>query len=236
MFTKSVEKIRERFDAIIFDLDGTLVDTAPDILAYLNEMLAELGRPGLDLEGLRAMVGDGVRSLLLRGLEASGGVPGDVDIETLFHRYLERYTQDPVRLSRPYPGMIEVLEALSSAGIRLGVCTNKPQAPTDKLLKTLVLDHHFAAAIGGDALSTKKPDPAHLLAVLHQLDVDPTRAVLIGDSATDLNTARAAGVPCILMSYGYSATPVQQLGAERVIDDAGALLDAIAILKTSEIA
>ncbi|MEM9441718.1 MAG: phosphoglycolate phosphatase [Pseudomonadota bacterium] len=236
MYTKSVEKIRECFDAIIFDLDGTLIDTAPDILAYLNEMLAELGRPGLDLERLRAMVGDGVRSLLLRGLEASGGVPGDVDIETLFHRYLERYTQDPVRLSRPYPGMIEVLEALSSVGLRLGVCTNKPQAPTDKLLKTLVLDHHFAVAIGGDALSTKKPDPAHLLAVLHQLDVDPARAVLIGDSATDLKTARAAGVPCILMSYGYSATPVHQLGAERVIDDAGALLDAIAALKTSEIA
>lgn len=236
MLAKSVEKIRERFDAIIFDLDGTLVDTAPDILAYLNEMLADLGRPGLDLDALRTMVGDGVRTLLIRGLEASGGVPGDLDIEGLFSQYLERYTQEPVRLSRPYPGMVETLEALSSAGVRLGVCTNKPQAPTDRLLRMLELDRHFTVAIGGDALPTKKPDPAHLLAVLHRLDVDPARAALIGDSVTDLNTARAAGVPCILMSYGYSAIPAHRLGADRVIDDADALLDAIGALKTSKIA
>jgi phosphoglycolate phosphatase len=233
---KRIEKIRQRFDAVIFDLDGTLVDTAPDILAYLNEMLAELDRPGLDIDALRSMVGDGVRTLLIRGLEASGGVPDDLDIEGLFQRYLERYTEEPVRLSRPYPGMVDALESLSTGGLRLGVCTNKPQAPTDRLLQRLDLDAYFPVAIGGDALPTKKPDPAHLLAVLDRLNVDPLRAALIGDSATDLNTATAAGVPCVLMSYGYTAVPAADLGADRVVDHAGDLLETLATLQTPEIA
>lgn len=231
-----VQKIQERFDAVVFDLDGTLVDTAPDILAYLNEMLDELGRPGLDLDTLRSMVGDGVRTLLIRGLEASGGVPEELDIEGLFHRYLRRYSEEPVRLSRPYLGIVDTLEALKSAGIRLGVCTNKPQAPTERLLQRLDLDHFFSVAIGGDALPIKKPNPAHLLAVLDGLEVRPARAALIGDSETDQKTAATAGVPCILMSYGYTAIPAADLGADRVIDDAHDLLETLASFETAEIA
>jgi phosphoglycolate phosphatase len=231
-----VEKIRERFDAVVFDLDGTLVDTAPDILAYLNEMLEELGRPGLGLDALRSMVGDGVRTLLIRGLNASGGVPDDLDIEALFSRYLQRYTEEPVRHSRPYPGMVDTLEALSSDSIRLGVCTNKPQAPTDRLLQRLDLDRFFSVVIGGDALPIKKPDPTHLLAVLEGLDVEPRRAVLIGDSETDRKTAAAAGIPCILMSYGYTSVPARELGANRAIDHAHDLLETLATLETAETA
>jgi phosphoglycolate phosphatase len=231
-----VQKIQERFDAVVFDLDGTLVDTAPDILAYLNEMLAELGRPGLDLDALRSMVGDGVRTLLIRGLEASGGVPDDLDIEALFHRYLQRYAEEPVRQSRPYPGIVDTLESLASAGIRLGVCTNKPQSPTDRLLQRLDLDRFFPVAIGGDALRIKKPDPAHLLAVLDGLEVRPGRAALIGDSETDRKTAAAAGIPSILMSYGYTSIPAHELGADRVIDHAHDLLETLASLETAETA
>lgn len=231
-----VQKIRERFDGVVFDLDGTLVDTAPDILTYLNDMLAELGRPGLDLDEMRPMIGDGVRALLIRGLEASGGMSDNIDIEALFHRYLERYAEEPVRLSQPYPGMVEALETLSSAGIRLGVCTNKPQTPTDRLLQRLDLDHFFPVAIGGDALSTKKPDPAHLFAVLDGLKVKPARAALIGDSETDRKTAAAAGIPCILVSYGYTSIPAADLGADRVIDHAHDLLETLAHLETAEIA
>ena len=216
--------IRERFDAVIFDLDGTLVDTAPDILAYLNEMLFELGRPGLDLGEVRPMIGDGVRSLMIRAFEASGGIPESLDIDDLFRRYLERYSAEPARVSQPYPAMVETLEALAGAGLSLGICTNKPQLPTGRLLARFDLDRFFAAAIGGDALPIKKPDPAHLLAVLERLDVDPARAVLIGDSATDLKTARAADVPCILVSFGYTAVPASALGADRVIDHAGELI------------
>jgi phosphoglycolate phosphatase len=210
--------VKDKFDAVVFDLDGTLVDTAPDILAYLNDMLAELARPGLEPSLARSMIGDGVRSLLLRGLEASGGVPADLDIESLFQRYLVRYTEEPVKLSRPYEGVIDRLEALSSAGVRLGVCTNKPQQATNRVLSRLGLDRYFGSVIGGDALPVKKPDPAHLLTILEQLNVKPERTALIGDSETDLKTARAAGTPCILVSFGYTKVPARNLGADRVID------------------
>ncbi|MDH3661903.1 MAG: phosphoglycolate phosphatase [Alphaproteobacteria bacterium] len=230
MINECLAVIGERFDAVVFDLDGTLVDTAPDILSYLNEMLAELGRPGLDLERARPMIGDGVRRLLIRGLEASGGVPDGLDIDRLFDRYLERYSAEPARSSRPYPGMVDSLSALTGAGLRLGVCTNKPQLPTDRLLNALDLDRHFGAVLGGDALPTKKPDPAHLLAVLERLNVDPVRAALIGDSVTDLKTARAAGTRCMLVSFGYTAVPARDLGADVVIDAAQHLIPALASL------
>ncbi len=224
MAKESFQLVRERFDAVVFDLDGTLVDTAPDILGHLNEMLGELGRPGLELDQVRPMIGDGLRRLLIRGLEASGGVPDGLDIERLFQRCIQRYTDKPVRSSRPFDGMVDTLEALSCAGMRLGVCTNKPQKPTDKVLSALDLDRYFEAVIGGDALPIKKPDPAHLLTVLEHLNVDPLRAVLIGDSATDLKTARAAGIPCILVSFGYTATPAAELGGDGVIDHSSALV------------
>jgi phosphoglycolate phosphatase len=216
---RSFENIADRFDAVVFDLDGTLVDTAPGILAYLNEMLAELGRPGLDLDAVRPMIGDGVRSLMTRGLEASGGLPDNLDLDDLFHRYLQRYSADPARASHPYPGVVETLETLAHHDISLGVCTNKPQAPTDRLLASLGLDRFFRVAIGGDALPIKKPDPGHLLTVIDRLGADPKRAVLIGDSATDAKTARAASIPCILVSFGYTAIPARDLAADRVIDD-----------------
>lgn len=230
MIEETLERIRKRFDAVVFDLDGTLIDTAPDILAYLNDMLFELGRPGLELDAVRSMIGDGVRRLLIHGLEASGGVPDNLDIEPLFHRYLARYTADPVRFGRLYPGVVGALQALTSADMRLGVCTNKPQAPTDTLLARLDLDRHFRAMIGGDALPVNKPDPAHLLAVLDHLNVTPGRAALIGDSATDLKTARAAGTPCILVTFGYTAIPASDLGADGLIDHFGDLIPTLAAI------
>ncbi|MGI9492861.1 MAG: phosphoglycolate phosphatase [Geminicoccaceae bacterium] len=221
--------VKDKFDAVVFDLDGTLVDTAPDILAYLNDMLAELARPGLEPSLARTMIGDGVKSLLLRGLEASGGIPADLDIENLFRRYLDRYTEEPVKQSRPFDGVIETLDTLDATGVRLGVCTNKPQEPTNRLLSRLGLDRYFGSVIGGDALPVKKPDPAHLLTILERLNVQPERAALIGDSETDLKTARAAGLPCILVSFGYTKTPARNLGADHVIDH---FADLIPVLKS----
>lgn len=222
--------VKDWFDAVVFDLDGTLVDTAPDILAYMNDMLAELGRPGLDSASIRPMIGDGVKSLLTRGLEASGGV-NDLDIEALFHLYLERYTENPARSSKPYEGVVNTLDALQSAGIKMGVCTNKPQRPTDRLLSRLGLDRYFASVIGSDTLPVKKPDPVHLLAVLEELDVNPTRAVLVGDSGTDQKTANAAGTPCVLVSFGYTKIPAHDLGADHVIDHFADLIPSLETIK-----
>lgn len=207
-----------RWEAVVFDLDGTLVDTAPDLHAHLNEMLADLGRPGFDLDEVRPMIGDGARVLLRRGLDASGGMPEGVDIEALFEEFLRRYTARPLRFGAIFDGVEGVLQALASAGIRLGVCTNKPQAPTDRLLAELRLARHFAAVIGGDSLAVRKPDPGHLQAVLDRLGAAAGRSVLVGDSANDVEAAAATGVPCVLVSFGYTRTPARALGAARVID------------------
>jgi phosphoglycolate phosphatase len=221
------------FDAIVFDLDGTLVDTAPDLHAHLDALLAELGRPGLDLEEIRPLIGDGARALLRRGLEVSGGVPPEVDLDRQFATFLERYTAAPARWGRPYAGVVMALEKLTAAGCRLGLCTNKPQAPTDRLLAAYDLQRYFGAAIGGDALAVKKPDGRHALAVLDQLGVGAQGAVMVGDSANDVLAAHAAGMPCILVSFGYTPVPACELGAERVIDHFDDLLPALAALRRS---
>lgn len=223
------KRLRELFDAVVFDLDGTLVDTAPDLSAHVNDVLAELDRSPLALDAVRGMIGDGAWTLLHRGLELSGGVPADFD--ALFARYLERYTARPMRYGAVFAGVVEVLEGLQAGAVKLGVCTNKAQAPTDALLRATGLDRFFRATIGGDALPVKKPDAAHLRTVLDRLEADHARAVFVGDSATDLATARAAGVPCVLVSFGYTRVAARDLGADRVIDhfaDLPAALHALA--------
>jgi len=219
-----------RWDAVVFDLDGTLVDTAPDLHAHLNEMLADLGRPGFALEDVRPMIGDGARMLLRRGLDASGGMPAGVDLEGLFAEFLRRYTARPLRFGAIFDGVEATLEGLARAGTKLGVCTNKPQAPTDRLLAALGLARHFAVVIGGDSLSVRKPDPGHLLTVLERLGTRSERAVLVGDSANDVSAAAATGIPCVLVSFGYTQTPARALGAASVIDHMRELPAALASL------
>ena len=209
--------MRPPFDAVVFDLDGTLIDTAPDLHAHLNAMLVELGRPGLELEKVRPMIGDGARMLLKRGLDASGGLPDGQDLEMLFAEFLERYTAEPARLGSVYEGVVEILEELAAAGVRLGMCTNKPQAPTERLLDAMGLRRFFPVALGGDSLPVKKPDAGHIRAVLDGLGADG-HAVMVGDSQNDLLAARATGIPCILVSFGYTQIPVRELGADVVID------------------
>jgi phosphoglycolate phosphatase len=157
------------FDAVVFDLDGTLVDTAPDLQVHVNSVLEEVGRPGLDLDEVRLLVGNSARTLLRRGLEATGGVPAAVDLDLLYGRFLERYTARPADRSTVYRDVIEVLEGLEARGLRLGVCTNKAQAPSDRLLAALGLERFFGAIGGGDAVPAKKPAPGHLRAVLERL-------------------------------------------------------------------
>jgi phosphoglycolate phosphatase len=213
-----VKPLPAPFDAVVFDLDGTLVDTAADLQAHVNAVLGELDRPALKLEDVRLMVGDGARTLIRRGLEASGGIPQGVDLDRLYRRFLESYTADPARRSAVHEGVAAVLGALAARAVRLGVCTNKAQAPSERLLAALGLDRFFQAIVGGDAVPAKKPDAGHLAAVLERLGAAPARAAMVGDSAHDVLAARALGVPCILVSFGYTPVPAHALGADRVID------------------
>jgi phosphoglycolate phosphatase len=205
----------ERF-LLVFDLDGTLVDSAPDLRAALNEMLRERGRPPLSLPQVRQMIGDGVPALVARALAASGAEP-DQSARAL-PRFLQLYEADAVRLTRPYPAVPETLAALRRRGYRTAVCTNKPQHATHTVLEGLGLLPLFDGIAGGDRFPVKKPDPGHLLGLIGALGARRDRAAMIGDSENDALVAHAAGVPVVLMRYGYARIDPEQLTADALLD------------------
>jgi phosphoglycolate phosphatase len=201
---------------LIFDLDGTLADTAPDLLGATNAVLAARGRPRLDLEHLRHMVGFGAVALITQAMEASGAPVTQEEMPPLIEIFLDHYRHHIADGTRLFPDVAETLTALKAAGARLGVLTNKPQELTDLLLPRLNLTDLFAAVYGAGRKPYTKPDPRIFRDVV--ADCGGGSAVMIGDSITDLNTARAAGAPCILMSYGFTPVPAAELGADMVLD------------------
>ena len=210
--------MQHRFRAVVLDLDGTLVETAPDLCAALNHTLGRMDLPPVDLADVRHMIGDGARALLRRGLEASGVAPPDDVLETSFQTLLAYYNAHIADHSYPFDGIVELLSAWKTDGVKLGVCTNKMIGSTERLLAALELSRHFDAVFGGDSLPVRKPDRRHLLAVLDALAVPPADAVMVGDSANDVATARNAGVPVVVVSFGYTPVPAAELGADAVID------------------
>ncbi len=219
---------------LLCDLDGTLVDSLPDLAAAIGELLEVEGRPGLAPAAVAAMVGDGVPKLIERALAATGGVPDDAALAALVARYMPIYEARMTELTRPYPGAIETLRALKDAGWRLAVCTNKPEAPSRAIIAGLGFEGLFEAVSGGDSLPVKKPDPGHLLGLLEALGVAPGAApgaaVMLGDSRNDVAAARAAGLPAIAIAHGYGGTPARELGADRVIECFAELPAALAAL------
>lgn len=216
--------------AAVFDLDGTLVETAPDLHRVLAAVLAGRGLPAPTLDELRQMVGDGARALIERGFAAAGAPLAGEELDRLYDRFIELYVAEPCIDSYAFEGVEEVLGALTADGWALGVCTNKPQRPSELLLEKLGLARHFGAVVGGDALPVRKPHPDHLRAALETLGVQPRQAVMVGDSRNDLATARALGVPCVLVSFGYTTVPARELGAELVVDRFADVAAAVASL------
>lgn len=186
---------------LIFDLDGTLVDSAPDLATALNGLLQELGKPPLSENTVRSMVGDGAGVLVQRGLAASG--LADADQPSALRRFLALYRDCLIDRTRAYPEVEAVLERLQADGHKLGVCTNKPYDPTQRILKALKLDRFFGAVIGGDSLPKRKPDPEPLLAAIEKLGGAAETSIMIGDSANDVLCARAAAVTAILIPSDY---------------------------------
>ena len=205
----------ERF-LLVFDLDGTLVDSAADLRAALNQMLRERGLPPLSLAQARRMIGDGAPALVSRALAASGAEPADAT--GALHRFLELYEADAVRLTRPYPAVPETLAALRQLGYRTAVCTNKPQQATFAVLEGLGLLTLFDGIAGGDRFPVRKPDPGHLLGLIGAVGARADAAAMIGDSENDALSARAAGVPLLLMRYGYARTDPESLAADALLD------------------
>jgi phosphoglycolate phosphatase len=218
-------------EAILLDFDGTLVDTAPDFIAALNRLLAELGHPAVPHGEFRNLAGDGAKRLLQRALGHVGArVPPDDEIGPRVKQLIAYYYEVMTVATRPFPGVIETLNSLATNGTRLAICTNKPQVATETLISHFGIGHLFGAVLGGDTVAAKKPDPLHLHDALARLGKGAERAVMVGDSATDVAAARAASIPVVVVSYGYSPVPARELGGDAVIDDFAELPAALARL------
>jgi phosphoglycolate phosphatase len=215
---------------LVFDLDGTLVDTAPDLVAATNHALADLGLPPVPARALRPYIGFGARRMIVEALRRSASPPGDSEVDRLLGRFLVYYEENIAAESRPYAEAVTVLRGLRNAGARLAVCTNKREALSRKLLGVLDIDHMFSALAGRDTFAVHKPDPEHLLGTIRLAGGVPERAVMIGDTTVDIATARAARVPVIACSFGYSDVPVNTLAPDHVIDTFAALEPALSAL------
>lgn len=200
---------------IVFDLDGTLVDTAPDLTNALNDVLTRRGHAPVPVEAIRGCVGHGARVMIEQSL-ARAGAEGDID--RMLAEFLVHYEANIARESRPFPGAIAVLDQLAAHGARLAICTNKRERLSRRLLQELEIEDYFSAIAGRDTFAVAKPDPRHLTGVIALAGGSPSRAVMIGDSDIDLRTAQAASIPVILVSFGYAAAPLDGFAPDSVID------------------
>ena len=217
-----------RKTALIFDLDGTLVDSLPDLRAALNEMLRGLARRELPADEVRRMIGDGTHALVQRALRATGEV---VDVENAHQRFLDFYEAAPTRLSRLYPDVAATLRSLTESGARLGICTNKQQTATFAVLEGFNIAKYFDVIVGGDVVSFRKPDPRHLLAALEQLRASPDESVMIGDNENDYAAGRGIGAAVILMRYGYLRVFPETLAPDAWLDRFADILPALDRIK-----
>lgn len=215
---------------IVFDLDGTLVETAPDLAGTLNFLLEREGVAPLPLEKARSLIGQGAKALLARGFAVAGEPLSEDRLERLFQDFLVHYLDHIADLSRPFDGVIAAMDVLEAGGARLAVCTNKRTDLSVALLERLDLAHRFAAIVGGDQAAAQKPDARHLITTIARAGGDRDRAVMIGDSISDAKAARNAGVPLVLVSFGYTDTPAQDLDPDILIDHFDALPEACARL------
>lgn len=203
---------------VVFDLDGTLIDTAPDLVRCTNHVLLSKGLPAVAPEVVRAAISHGARAMIHEGLQSHGISETPAELDRLYRLFLDHYAETIAHESRPFPGLLATLDRLDQQGATLAVCTNKREGNSLKLLELLGLRQRFAAIAGIDTFAVCKPHPDHLLLTIERAGGDRSRAVMVGDSATDIDTAKAAKIPVIAVSFGYTPVHVRELGPDAVID------------------
>ena len=212
---------------IAFDLDGTLVETAPDLMGTLNRMLAARDIAQMPVEAAQHLVGFGALALLRHGFQEAGAAWDEAQAPALLEEFLADYIQHIADLSRPYEGVVEMLERLTDRGAILCVATNKRTDLSLALLDALDLTRWFAVICGPDKVSVRKPDGAHIRDAVTQAGGDPARAIMVGDGAPDVQAAKNAGVPSVVVTFGYTPIPAEDLGGDVLIDHFGDLEEAI---------
>jgi len=205
-----------RFPYLVFDFDGTLVESAIGMTACMNQLMSELGRPSLEVQQVAYMVGQGIQVTVNRAMEATGDVPENLD--THVDRFKTLYYAQSVEETPLYPGVTETLERLAGEGYVMGLCTNKVYDATVRLLEGLDIARFFKDVAGGDSYPVRKPDPGHLEGVMKAIGGSKDQTVMIGDSINDIGCARAANVRSIAVTYGYTKTPPTELGANQLVD------------------
>jgi len=218
---------------LVFDLDGTLIDTAPDLVDTLNMLFEREGLAPVPYETARNLIGGGARAMITRGVAAEGRELAPDKLEQMFVDFIAHYSAHIADRSRPFPGLIDALDALAIDGFRFAICTNKLERLTRLLLDELKLTHRFAAICGQDTFGVQKPDPEVLRRTIAAAGGHPQRAIMIGDSSTDVRTARAAAVPVIAVDFGYSEHPIADTKPDRVISHFAELPGAVAAIALS---
>jgi phosphoglycolate phosphatase len=218
---------------IVFDLDGTLVDTAPDLIAALNYILEREGMPPVPLQSARTMIGAGARRLLERGLELDGRALTVADIDKLTADFIDYYAAHIADASRPFEGLEAALDDLATRGYRFAVCTNKLEWLSKRLLDRLGLSGRFAAICGADTFGVSKPDPAILQQTVARAGGQLSQAIMVGDAGPDVGVARRAGIPVIGVAFGYTEVPMAELKPDRLIDRMSQLGEAVESLMLS---
>jgi len=219
--------IAGRFDTVIYDLDGTLIDSAKDMQVAVSRVLADHGLPAVTEDDVRNYMGQGSKVTMNRAFSKYGKTLDDAQLSAVTREFVRYYEADPVSNTTAFAGVSDVVARFDRLGLRQGVCTNKFERPSRMILEHLKLMPPISGLAGADTFPVRKPDPRHILMLVERMGGTPDRAVMVGDSIHDVHAAHAAGLPAVLVSWGYTETPASELGADAVIERFDALPQAL---------